>query len=72
MLHKLSYSFGCWWDFILFYSCCVEQDIYFGTGGLDGQQTWNFLCWLCAVCFGGLGGFASLFAVFPPVLIPNE
>jgi hypothetical protein len=26
----------------------------------------------CAVCFGGLGGFASLFAIFPPVLIPNE
>jgi hypothetical protein len=59
---------------MLFYSCFVEQDVYFGTGGLAGRQAWNIFCWLCdyiLFCMFWWPWRLRLLAccLFPPVLI---
>jgi hypothetical protein len=57
MIHKLSHSFGLWWEFILNYSLVGLLVHKLGTLSVGGVFTF------CSVCFGGLGGFASFLAV---------
>jgi hypothetical protein len=69
MLHTLSYYFGCWWDCILFSTAVLSRTSILALVVWMVSKLGTFyvgsVITFCAVCFGGLVGFASLLVVFP-------
>jgi hypothetical protein len=67
MICKLSYSFGLYGNLFCFAHAVLSRTFILALVGwlVSKLGTFSVGCVLtfCPVCFGGLGGFASLFAV---------